>query len=52
MTGIQAESPAAPAASTSRFRSWLLEGLSEQTARHQGPHGHAPRSTRATSGGA
>ncbi|MFJ8948549.1 MULTISPECIES: amino acid transporter [unclassified Streptomyces] len=42
MTGIQAESPAAPAASTSRFRSWLLEGLSEQTARHQGPHGHAP----------
>ncbi|MET8472864.1 amino acid transporter [Streptomyces sp. NPDC006422] len=39
MTGIPAETSAA---STSRWRSWLLEGLSEQTARHQGPHGHAP----------
>ncbi|MGW2343309.1 amino acid transporter [Streptomyces sp. NPDC001661] len=42
MTGTEAASPAAPAATTSRWRSWLLEGLSEQTARHQGPHGHAP----------
>ncbi|MFJ9966267.1 APC family permease [Streptomyces avermitilis] len=35
-----------PSAATPRWRAWLLEGLSEQTARHPGPHatpdeGHA-----------
>ncbi|MFZ3555808.1 amino acid transporter [Streptomyces sp. BH055] len=42
MTGTEAASPTTPASTTRRWRSWLLEGLSEQTARHQGPHGHAP----------
>jgi len=45
MTGTQVESPDAaepghprPSAATARWRAWLLEGLSERTARHPGPH--------------
>ncbi|MEU6096774.1 amino acid transporter [Streptomyces sp. NPDC047079] len=45
MTGTQVESPDAaepdhvrPSAATTRWRGWLLEGLSERTARHPGPH--------------
>lgn len=35
--------PAAPSAPASRrWRAWLLDGLSEQTARHPGPHGTPP----------
>ncbi|MGW9032417.1 amino acid transporter [Streptomyces sp. NPDC055722] len=45
MTGTQVESPDAaesnhsrPSAAKARARAWLLEGLSEQTARHPGPY--------------
>ncbi|MGV9245038.1 amino acid transporter [Streptomyces sp. NPDC003710] len=45
MTGTQVESPDAaepdqtrPSAATAHWRAWLLEGLSERTARHPGPH--------------
>ncbi|GGN52333.1 amino acid transporter [Streptomyces albiflavescens] len=45
MTGTQVESKDAaepdepgPSAATPRWRAWLLEGLSEQSARHPGPH--------------
>jgi len=45
MTGTQVESKDAaepdepgPSATTARRRTWLLEGLSEQSARHPGPH--------------
>ncbi|MER5914521.1 amino acid transporter [Streptomyces sp. NPDC001982] len=38
MTGIAAGRETSP----SRWRAWLLEGLSEQTARHPGPHGVPP----------
>ncbi|MCP8706788.1 amino acid transporter [Streptomyces sp. AC04842] len=45
MTGIETErtsatsaDPRASATPTPRWRTWLLEGLSEQTARHPGPH--------------
>ncbi|WP_062646462.1 hypothetical protein [Streptomyces maremycinicus] len=37
MTGTRTKGSAADPAS-SRWRAWLLEGLSEQTARHPGPH--------------
>lgn len=39
MTGTQTQRPAPP---TPRWRAWLLEGLTDRTARHQGPHAHAP----------
>ena len=49
MTGTEVESPGAtgpgdvaPSPARARFRAWLLEGLSEQSARHPGPHA-APR---------
>lgn len=47
MTGAQVEStdtvePGGTSPSASRWRAWLLEGLSEQSARHPGPHA-APR---------
>lgn len=43
MTGTQAEPTPEKAAGSSRsWRAWLLEGLSEQTARHPGPHGTPP----------
>lgn len=45
MTGIETErtsatsaDPRASATPAPRWRTWLLEGLSEQTARHPGPH--------------
>ncbi|MGW3410708.1 APC family permease [Streptomyces sp. NPDC000888] len=45
MTGTQVESADAdlpghpkPSAATPRWRAWLLEGLSERSARHPGPH--------------
>ncbi|MEU5633482.1 amino acid transporter [Streptomyces rishiriensis] len=37
MTGTRAEETGAGSTSA-RWRAWLLEGLSEQTARHPGPH--------------
>ncbi|MER7395324.1 amino acid transporter [Streptomyces sp. NPDC000151] len=51
MTGTEAEHQPQPqshlrpqqeAARRRRWRAWLLEGLSEQTARHPGPHGTPP----------
>ncbi|MEV0095889.1 amino acid transporter [Streptomyces sp. NPDC050738] len=42
MTGTQAETTAAPKPSVRSWRAWLLEGLSEQSARHPGPHGTPP----------
>ncbi|MET9494337.1 amino acid transporter [Streptomyces sp. NPDC006552] len=43
MTGsTRAERPAVPSAPAPRWRAWLLEGLTDRTARHQGPHAHAP----------
>ncbi|GAA1369701.1 APC family permease [Streptomyces beijiangensis] len=42
MTGTQAETTAEPKASARPWRTWLLEGLSEQSARHPGPHGTPP----------
>lgn len=41
MTGTQTEIEAVRPPSP-RWRSWLLEGLSETTARHPGPHGTPP----------
>ncbi|MGI5452908.1 amino acid transporter [Streptomyces sp. CA-249302] len=40
MTGTEVEGApiVAPDGSKARFRAWLLEGLSEQSARHPGPH--------------
>ncbi|MFI0239260.1 amino acid transporter [Streptomyces sp. NPDC016845] len=38
-TGTRTERPAP---GTPRWRAWLLEGLTDRTARHQGPHAHAP----------
>ncbi|WP_326600382.1 amino acid transporter [Streptomyces sp. NBC_01803] len=47
MTGAEVEAPRSeedPQAqpSSRRWRAWLLEGLSEQSARHPGPHGTPP----------
>ncbi|MFE0519851.1 amino acid transporter [Streptomyces sp. NPDC058954] len=45
MTGTEVDSPgttdpgdSATSSTRARFRAWLLEGLSEQSARHPGPH--------------
>ncbi|KIF78478.1 amino acid transporter [Streptomyces sp. 150FB] len=40
MTGAQAET--GPERGAHRWRAWLLDGLSEQSARHPGPHGTPP----------
>lgn len=42
MTGSQAAPPPEPAHPAARWRSWLLEGLVEQSARHPGPHRTPP----------
>ncbi|MET9532891.1 MULTISPECIES: amino acid transporter [unclassified Streptomyces] len=42
MTGSQAVPPPEPARPAARGRAWLLEGLTEQSARHPGPHGTPP----------
>ncbi|MCX4760407.1 APC family permease [Streptomyces sp. NBC_01275] len=46
MTGIRAAKDTGasgrPGASAARWRAWFLEGLSEQTARHPGPHAAPP----------
>ncbi|MFI1868081.1 amino acid transporter [Streptomyces jumonjinensis] len=43
MTGTQATAPGPRPGDRSRpFRAWLLDGLSETTARHPGPHGRPP----------
>ncbi|MFJ6746662.1 MULTISPECIES: amino acid transporter [unclassified Streptomyces] len=41
MTGTQAD-PAPRTSASRRWRGWLLEGLSEQSARHPGPHRTTP----------
>ncbi|MEV1012069.1 amino acid transporter [Streptomyces sp. NPDC049881] len=42
MTGTQQTAAAVP---SRRFRGWLLDGLSERTARHPGPHATGPSRT-------
>ncbi|MGW5116983.1 amino acid transporter [Streptomyces noursei] len=42
MTSTQVDPTPPPAATPRRWRSWLLDGLSEQSARHPGPHGTPP----------
>ncbi|MFI9030075.1 hypothetical protein [Streptomyces sp. NPDC053560] len=43
MTGTESQyQPQRESARPHRWRAWLLEGLSEQTARHPGPHGTPP----------
>ncbi|POX37080.1 amino acid transporter [Streptomyces sp. Ru73] len=42
MTGTAAHRQQQEPARPHRWRSWLLEGLTEQTARHPGPHGTPP----------
>ncbi|MFI1015028.1 amino acid transporter [Streptomyces sp. NPDC020965] len=42
MTGTPATPGPRPGGPDGRCRAWLLQGLSEQTARHPGPHAHPP----------
>ncbi|MFK0293837.1 amino acid transporter [Streptomyces sp. NPDC090442] len=42
MTSTQVDPTPPPAVAAPRWRSWLLDGLSEQAARHPGPHGTPP----------
>ncbi|MFE7318427.1 amino acid transporter [Streptomyces sp. NPDC057555] len=42
MTSTEVDPTPPPAAASPRWRSWLLDGLSEQRARHPGPHGTPP----------
>ncbi|KJY42971.1 amino acid transporter [Streptomyces sp. NRRL B-1568] len=42
MTATQVDTAPEPDTATRPWRAWLLEGLSEQSARHPGPHGTPP----------
>ncbi|MEV6674746.1 amino acid transporter [Streptomyces sp. NPDC051162] len=42
MSATQVDNPPEPESATRPWRAWLLEGLSEQSARHPGPHGTPP----------